>query len=358
MARPPVLVCIHGLGNKPPRDVLAAWWLSSIRESFRLFDVPEPRFRFEMVYWADLVHELPLDPAAPQGNPLAVERPYERYKEPPLLRKPSELRLAVRAELERLIDRVAFDEKHIANFDRISDVVIRALFRDLEIYTYGTCVDRKKLVRPACDAIQDELAATLRKHTRDRVVLLSHSMGTMIAYDVLANPRYGLSVESLVTIGSPLGLPPVMRRLRQYDSAGSAGGCRTPEGVRSRWINLSDLEDQVAFNYDLADDFAPNSRGVRPQDVVVFNTWRDGRKRDPHNIFGYTRTPEAAATLAELLAPSPREGGRLVRIGLALRKLLRRGRAGGVAADQPEGTRPRYRAVTHTKGGLRRTRLL
>ena len=147
--------------------------------------------------------------------------------------------------------------------DRISDHVIRALFRDLEVYTYGTCVDRKKNVRPARDVIQDELADTLRRYRRDRVILVAHSMGTIIAHDVLASPRYGLSVDSLVTIGSPLGLPPIMRRLQQYDSAGGAGVCRTPEGVRSRWINLSDLEDQVAFNYDLADDFAPNSRGVQ-----------------------------------------------------------------------------------------------
>lgn len=340
MARPPVLVCIHGLGNKPPRDVLADWWLRSIREGLTLFGAPEPRFRFEMVYYADLLHEVPLDPAAPAGHPLAVERPYEPYAEPPRLRKPSPLRRVVRSELERLIDRVAFDEKHIAHVDRISDQVIRSLFHDLEVYTYGTCGDRRRELRPARDVIQEELAAVLRAHRRDRVVLVAHSMGTIVAVDVLADPRAGVSVDSLVTIGSPLGLPPIMRRLKQAQAAASTGVCRTPEAVLRRWVNFSDLEDQVAFNYDLGDDFAANSRGVRPQDILVYNTWRQGRRRDPHNIFGYTRTPEVAAALAELLAseaPALRPGA-LARLRRSLRRLFGRGGAAARGGDQPSGT--------------------
>ncbi len=329
MARLPVVVGIHGLDNKPPRQVLADWWLRSIREAFRLFEVPEPRFRFEMVYWADLLYTAPLDPAAPADHPLAVERPYEPYSEPPLLRKPSRLRKALRTELERLIDRVAFDEKTITHVDRISDAVIRTLFRDLEVYTYGTCVDRKRTVRAARDVIQDELAEALRRHRRRQVVLIAHSMGTIVAYDVLSNPSYGVSVDSLLTIGSPLGLPPVMRRLRS-DGGGRPGLCRTPEGVRGRWVNFSDLEDPVALNYDLADDYAPNSLGVQPRDILVYNTWRQGRRRDPHNIYGYTRTPEFAAELAGLLAPA---GGR--GLTAALRRLLGRG------ASYPGGTRSR-----------------
>ncbi len=315
MGKLPVLLCVHGLGNKPPRAVLSDWWLRSVREGFALFEVPEPRFDFDFVYWADLVHEVPLDPAAPPGHPLSVERPYVPYAGPPDLRKPSRLRRAIREEMDRIIDRVAFTEKGISYMELIGDLVIQALFRDLEIYYYGTCIDRKRKVRPARDVIQEELVAALRRHRRERVILLAHSMGTIISYDVLSNPRYGVAVDALVTVGSPLGLPPVIHRLQQngrsHLPARAAGApvCRAPEGVRDVWLNFADLHDQVAWSCDLARDYAPSSRGVRPQDVIVWNTFRDGHgKRDAHNIFGYTRTPRMATALAELLAQQRRPG--------------------------------------------------
>ncbi len=314
MARLPVLVCIHGLGNKPPRGVLSDWWLRSIREGFDLFGVPAPRFDFDFVYWADLVHEVPLDPAALPGHPLSIEHPYAPYAGPPELRKPGRIRRAIREEMDRIIDRVAFTEKGITYMDRIGDLVIQALFRDLEIYYYGTCIDRRRKVRPARDVIREELAAVLRRHRRERVVLLAHSMGTIISYDVLSSPAYGVAVDALVTAGSPLGLPPIITRLQQDGrgslSARAAAGpvCRAPEGVREVWLNFADLHDQVAFSYELARDYGPNSRGVRPQDVIVWNTYRGNGKRDPHNIFGYTRTPRLATALADLLSQQRRPG--------------------------------------------------
>jgi hypothetical protein len=327
MGRLPVLVCIHGLGNKPPRAVLADWWEQSIREGFALFEVPEPRFEFDLVYWADLVHEVPLDPAAPRGHPLFVDHPYYPYSEPPQLRKPSRLRRAIREEMDRIIDRVAFTEKGITYLDRIGDLVIQTLFRDLEIYYYGTCIDRKRRVRPARDVIQEELVTALRRHRRERIVLLAHSMGTIISYDVLSNPRYGAAVDALVTVGSPLGLPPVISRLQQNGRAtvaprgAGATVCRAPEGVRGVWLNFADLQDQVAWSYELARDYGPSSRGVQPQDVVVWNTYRENGKRDPHNIFGYTRTPRLASALADLLAQQRRPGW-VERFGSAIDRLF------------------------------------
>ncbi len=252
---------------------------------------------------------------APSGHPLSVGHPYVPYAEPPELRKPGRLRRAIREEMDRIIDRVAFTERGITYLDRIGDLVIQALFRDLEIYYYGTCIDRKRRMRPARDVIQEELVAALRRHRRERVILLAHSMGTIISYDVLSNPRYGVTADALVTVGSPLGLPPVINKLRQngrsHGPARAAGVplCRAPEGVREAWLNFADLHDQVAWSYDLARDYGPSSRGVRPQDVVVWNTYRDDHgKRDPHNIFGYTRTPRLAAALADLLAKRRRPG--------------------------------------------------
>ena len=39
-----VLIGIHGLRNKPPKDTLADWWKTSIIEGFTIVGLPVPRF--------------------------------------------------------------------------------------------------------------------------------------------------------------------------------------------------------------------------------------------------------------------------------------------------------------------------
>ena len=295
-----VVIGVHGLGNKPPRRQLAAWWRLAMTEGMRLAGYAPGRFRFRLVYWADLLHAHPVDQRIPESDPWTLERPYEPYPEPPPLRKPSPFRRRVLDELERLIDRIASDENGFRNVERLGNRVVGLLFRDLQIYYHGTCIDRRRRVRPAREVIREELARVLRRFRGSRIILLAHSMGSIIACDVLASPTYPVKVDTLVTMGSPLGLPPVKARLvGEHFQDGES--CRTPEAVRRRWINASDLQDQICLNYDLHDDFQPNSHGVAPADLQVYNAVRAGVWRDPHNIYGYLHTPEVASRLARLL---------------------------------------------------------
>ena len=55
-----VIVGIHGLANKPERQVLADWWERSIREGLaKNSGVRGADFEFHMVYWADLLYKYP-----------------------------------------------------------------------------------------------------------------------------------------------------------------------------------------------------------------------------------------------------------------------------------------------------------
>jgi len=76
---------------------------------------------------------------------------------------------------------------------------------------------------------------------------------------------------------------------------------RTPESVLGSWHNFSDLEDKVAFNYNLSDDYGPNSRGVRPIDHVVVNDYVHLGQKNPHKSYGYLRTPELALCMLGFL---------------------------------------------------------
>ena len=55
-----VIIGIHGLGNKPPKSVLEEWWKLSIEEGFKKMGKPISPFKFELVYWADVMYNLSL----------------------------------------------------------------------------------------------------------------------------------------------------------------------------------------------------------------------------------------------------------------------------------------------------------
>nr|NIR53121.1 hypothetical protein [candidate division KSB1 bacterium]NIR73245.1 hypothetical protein [candidate division KSB1 bacterium]NIS28359.1 hypothetical protein [candidate division KSB1 bacterium]NIT75003.1 hypothetical protein [candidate division KSB1 bacterium]NIU29092.1 hypothetical protein [candidate division KSB1 bacterium] len=135
-----------------------------------------------------------------------------------------------------------------------------------------------------------------------------HSMGSIIAYDVLTDVASDVNIHTFMTLGSPLGSPAVMKKMlaeqyaEQTNDSESEKKLATPENIKKNWLNLSDLNDNVALNYDLADDFEPNSHGVGPKDVIVNNDYEYEGKKNPHKSYGYLRTPEVAEVIHEFLA--------------------------------------------------------
>ena len=77
---------------------------------------------------------------------------------------------------------------------------------------------------------------------------------------------------------------------------------RTPTVVTGSWMNFADRDDKVAADYYLRDDYAANQLGVRVQDDLVANSYRnlDGRENQ-HKSYGYLRTPELSEHVADFL---------------------------------------------------------
>ena len=136
-------------------------------------------------------------------------------------------------------------------------------------------------------------------------------MGCIIAYDVLAglccarglHGRNGTNVHTFITAGSPLGLPVIMKKIMReyYPELNRYAQLPTPETIRHRWYNFSDIEDKVAINYDLGDDYVENSNAVKPFDVIVQNMYINNGKRNPHCILGYLRTRELSEAVCQFL---------------------------------------------------------
>ena len=137
----------------------------------------------------------------------------------------------------------------------------------------------------------------IRKHRGKRILLIAHSMGTLIAYDVLTRCVPDVPVDTFVTLGSPLGLPFCISRAARYIPEPGV-----PENITGQWVNLADLSDPVAFNYTLSDDYPANGHGVRVTDMTVTNDFEHGGDRNPHKSYGYLRTPECAGIIHEFLS--------------------------------------------------------
>ena len=54
-----VIIAIHGLGNKPPKNQLQEWGGMAIWEGLDLFGGKVRLPEFELVYWADLLYDKP-----------------------------------------------------------------------------------------------------------------------------------------------------------------------------------------------------------------------------------------------------------------------------------------------------------
>jgi hypothetical protein len=292
-----VVIGIHGLGNKPPFDLLAKWWKSSICEGLRHISKPHKFFKFHIVGWSDLLHDQPEDLTLTDNeNPLYISEPYLQAISW-AIPKSDTRRKKIQKFIEEQLEKLFINEDGSVNFSSITDIIIQRYFRDLDVYySEQLLANTNELIR---NAIRERLYDVLVKYQNDKIMLIAHSMGSIIAYDVLKNNEDKINIDVLATIGSPLGLPIITGKIRKEH--GTNAKVAVPNNIKKAWYNFSDLEDKVAINYDLADDYAPNKSGINIVDFEVYNNYEAHGKRNPHKAYGYLRTPQIAEKIDEFL---------------------------------------------------------
>lgn len=150
--------------------------------------------------------------------------------------------------------------RRIADRTRVDQLVIAAQLRDVAVYlTRGR------------DVVLDTVRAALPAD--GPVVLVSHSLGTVVARDLLHDDALRRRTRLWVTTGSPLGLDAVQRNLLQP-------GCRHPG---TPWTSAYDVQDVVALGHPLRPAW-----GTPLQDVEVSN------RSDPHSVSRYLAHAEVA----------------------------------------------------------------
>jgi len=139
--------------------------------------------------------------------------------------------------------------------------------------------------------VRDRLTQPLIKalEAGDEVLIISHSMGTMIAYDVLWKLSYYGEYKhlrekkiDLITMGSPLGDINIKNNLKGAKLSGSR---RYPINI-NEWINIAAVDDYVSHA-----DRLDNNFGNIISDKLMYNLSLRFNKSNPHNSAGYLISP-------------------------------------------------------------------
>lgn len=303
-----VIIGIHGLANKPEQDVLADYWEKSIAEGLAHVGAPAMAFEFKMVYWANYLYRYPVhQDEAYRFDKLFNDEPYLRATELKVYDDGWRDRLRSRAGQTLGTGMDWFKDQLGAA--RLADEVLGAKLKDLDYYYQEGLVKSKDGIQQSAKAVlRRELSDALVENKAHEIMLIAHSMGTIIAYDVLrvlGNTGPRVPIKHLVTIGSPLGLPHVKLKIieeREAEGRPGAAELRTPTLVTESWVNYADKLDPVALDAHLGDDYGPNGEGIKVRDDMVSNDYA-GLSNAPnhHKSYGYLRTPELSTQIKAFL---------------------------------------------------------
>ena len=304
-----VIIGIHGLANKPKKKVLTDYWQKSIAEGLKNVSAGDPPFKFEMVYWAKYLYHHPLhDDQAFEFDSHYNDEPYIAAT-----KRPKAYRDGWKDELRRVTGAIVGPGiewfKRRFGADRLADTILGAKLKDLDYYYQDRPLrSRDNSMKGAKEVLRGELIDTLVANNQHEIMLIAHSMGTIIAYDVLrvmGNVGPQVPVKRFVTIGSPLGLPHVKQKIideRKAEGRPKAAKVRTPTLVEDSWVNYADRRDPVALDTHLWDDYGANQSGVRVVDDLIRNDYV-GLSGEPnhHKSYGYLRTPELSGHISDFL---------------------------------------------------------
>lgn len=152
--------------------------------------------------------------------------------------------------------------------------------------------------------VRQKLKLALRAaHTARRpVLLIAHSMGSVIAYDSLWQmsraDRDAARIDTLLTMGSPLGQRYIQQRLKGHDAIGAV---RFPNNIGG-WINLSAVGDLTALDTVLQNDFDAMVRlglVASIDDREIYNWFRSDGVLNPHSEYGYLVNAETAKIVVD-----------------------------------------------------------
>ena len=281
----PRIIYVPGLMPKPPADVHRDALVASLVAGLDLIGADTaPAEAFELYSWTGAFYgrdrDYELDRASVDAllaDPLASEDD---------IREASRFGLRFRRSLFRIGNALPFLIPHFAT-DRQ-----RLHISDLNRYANGR--------DGSASAIRTGLRDLLAAGERGPLLLIGHSMGSIICWDALWEAVHvdgtPVPVSLFLTMGSPLGQRYVQQRLVSHRARHVR---RFPDGIE-RWVNLAAAGDMTSLDQRLANDFASRfpENTLRIEDHEVVNAFRLDGVINPHGEYGYLANPVTARMIA------------------------------------------------------------
>jgi hypothetical protein len=285
------IIFVPGLSPKPPaeayraqllRVLLAALEIARPRAASALAAKPEA---FVLVAWTHLFYAEPRDIALDLPG---IERLLTKAPTADDRRELASWRYRLDMLARIVGDAVPF-------LGRLANSALREQLEDVARYRRDHGGIGTTIRRLVAEQIEAAWAA------RDRVLLIGHSLGSVICYDTLwelgRERRADRRVNLFVTLGSPLATHVIGRKLR---GAGLRGTEAYPHVV-ARWVNLTARGDTTALYPRLE----PRFRAMRELGLVdsiedyvdLENCFRSAGGVNAHEAYGYL----FERTLAELV---------------------------------------------------------
>ncbi|MCK5372661.1 MAG: hypothetical protein KAQ62_29055, partial [Cyclobacteriaceae bacterium] len=156
-----VIIGIHGLGNKPPKEMLENWWEKAMIEGLEKSNNPYQLPHFELVYWADILYDKPLDEhIVDKEDPYFVEEKYTPGFQN-VVPEDLSMRRKVLNFLENQLDKIFLNGDLTIKYTGITNAFIHRYFTDLEVYYAEECVDKNDIRCTARKLIRERLIAIL-----------------------------------------------------------------------------------------------------------------------------------------------------------------------------------------------------
>lgn len=302
---------IHGIANKPRTEQLLAGWERALAGEAGL-DLATEGITSSMVYWADVMYN---EPGEASQMHESTGADVMTSVDDDALDWQAELTAAEAAFVATLGDRLRLDAESPAgddfappadeqdgSYERIpipwfiKRRLMRVLLRDVHHYLFNavsTPRDEHYLVQ---DEIRQRFVRVLEEARETDPegphVLISHSMGTVIAYDCLKRVPDCPPVDALFTLGTPLGLDEIQDKMRPEWTRDDG----FPDAVKGDWVNVVDRLDVVAaLDPIIANDYRQGGNDAI-DDVVVENNglWR-------HDVTKYLAQPALRQRLTDQL---------------------------------------------------------
>jgi len=155
----------------------------------------------------------------------------------------------------------------------------------------------------ACQ-IRDLLKQILRPmlERQDDVLLIGHSLGSVIGYDTLweLSHQEGLKGKvDFLTLGSPMGMHYIQRRLLGMNNHGK----KTYPDLIRYWINVSAEGDVAALNRNFNESFHAMLelgavKSIEDHSHGIFNFFRTDAGLNCHRSYGYLVNPAVGSIIA------------------------------------------------------------